>query len=482
MVTIEELVSGLKSVSIIGNAAAQVTDIQLDSRKVTPGCLFVAMRGTTVDGHQFIPKAIELGASAVLCETVPEQKAAGVTYIQVADCEDAVGPVATRFFGNPTDKIKLVGVTGTNGKTTIATLLYNMFRKFGYKCGLISTVCNYIDGEPVPADHTTPDAVTLNRLLGRMADEGCKYVFMECSSHAIVQRRIGGLKYAGGIFTNLTRDHLDYHKTVENYLKAKKMFFDGLGKDAFMVTNLDDRNGLVMAQNTKAKVTTYSLRSMSDFKGRLLESSFEGMLMEINGKEAFFRFIGKFNASNLLAVYGTAVNLGRDPMEVLTVMSTLVPVNGRFDAIRSPKGYTAIVDYAHTPDALTNVLTTIVDVLDGKGQIITVVGAGGNRDKGKRPLMAKESVKYSDRVIITSDNPRFEEPQDIINDMLAGLTKEDMQKVIAITDRREAIRTACMMAKAGDVILVAGKGHEDYQEIKGVKHHFDDHEVIRECF
>ena len=482
MVTIEELVSGLKSVSIIGNAAAQVTDIQLDSRKVTPGCLFVAMRGTTVDGHQFIPKAIELGASAVLCETVPEQKAAGVTYVQVADCEDAVGPVATRFFGNPTDKIKLVGVTGTNGKTTIATLLYNMFRKFGYKCGLISTVCNYIDGEPVPADHTTPDAVTLNRLLGRMADEGCKYVFMECSSHAIVQRRIGGLKYAGGIFTNLTRDHLDYHKTVENYLKAKKMFFDGLGKDAFMVTNLDDRNGLVMAQNTKAKVTTYSLRSMSDFKGRLLESSFEGMLMEINGKEAFFRFIGKFNASNLLAVYGTAVNLGRDPMEVLTVMSTLVPVNGRFDAIRSPKGYTAIVDYAHTPDALTNVLTTIVDVLDGKGQIITVVGAGGNRDKGKRPLMAKESVKYSDRVIITSDNPRFEEPQDIINDMLAGLTKEDMQKVIAITDRREAIRTACMMAKAGDVILVAGKGHEDYQEIKGVKHHFDDHEVIRESF
>ena len=315
-----------------------------------------------------------------------------------------------------------------------------------------------------------------------MADEGCKYVFMECSSHAIVQKRIGGLKYAGGIFTNLTRDHLDYHKTVENYLKAKKMFFDSLGKDAFMVTNLDDRNGLVMAQNTKAKVTTYSLRSMSDFKGRLLESSFEGMLMEINGKEAFFRFIGKFNASNLLAVYGAAVMLGRDPTEVLTVMSTLVPVNGRFDAIRSPKGFTAIVDYAHTPDALTNVLTTIVDVLDGKGQIITVVGAGGNRDKGKRPLMAKESVKYSDRVIITSDNPRFEEPQDIINDMLAGLTKEDMQKVISITDRREAIRTACMMAQAGDVILVAGKGHEDYQEIKGVKHHFDDHEVIRECF
>ena len=482
MVTIGELVSGLKTVRTVGDMSVSVTDIQLDSRKVSKGCLFVAMRGTTVDGHQFIPKAIELGAGSVLCEVLPEQTADGVTYIQVPDCEDVVGIVSTRFFGNPTDKVKLVGVTGTNGKTTIATLLYNMFRKFGYKCGLVSTVCNYIDGEPIPADHTTPDAVTLNRLLGRMADEGCKYVFMECSSHAIVQKRIGGLKYAGGIFTNLTRDHLDYHKTVENYLKAKKMFFDSLGKDAFMVTNLDDKNGLVMAQNTKAKVTTYSLRSMSDFKGRLLESSFEGMLLEINGKEAFMRFIGKFNASNLLAVYGAAVNLGRDPMEVLTVMSTLTPVNGRFDAIRSPKGFTAIVDYAHTPDALTNVLTTIVDVLDGKGQIITVVGAGGNRDKGKRPLMAKESVKYSDKVIITSDNPRFEEPQDIINDMLTGLTKEDMQKVITIVDRREAIRTACMIAGAGDVILVAGKGHEDYQDVKGVKHHFDDHEVIRECF
>ena len=482
MATIHELVSGLKTIQTVGDINAVVTDIQLDSRKVAPGCLFVAMRGATVDGHQFIPKAVELGATAVLCETLPEQTVPGVTYVQVADCEDAVGPVATRFFGNPTDKIKLVGVTGTNGKTTIATLLYNMFRKFGYKCGLVSTVCNYIDGEPIPTDHTTPDAITLNRLLGRMADEGCKYVFMECSSHAIVQKRIGGLKYAGGIFTNLTRDHLDYHKTVENYLKAKKMFFDSLGKDAFMVTNLDDRNGLVMAQNTKAKVTTYSLRSMSDFKGRLLESGFDGMLLDINGRETFMRFIGKFNASNLLAVYGTAINLGRDPMEVLTVMSTLTPVNGRFDAIRSPKGFTAIVDYAHTPDALTNVLTTIVDVLDGKGQIITVVGAGGNRDKGKRPLMAKESVKYSDRVIITSDNPRFEEPQDIINDMLAGLTKDDMQKVVSIVDRREAIRTACMMAQPGDVILVAGKGHEDYQEIKGVKHHFDDHEVIRESF
>ena len=482
MITVQTLIDGLRVLSVTGNAQIEVTDIQLDSQKVCPGCMFVAMRGTRVDGHKFIPGAIENGASAILCETLPDNPADGVTYIQVESTEDMVGRIATRFFGNPTDKLELVGVTGTNGKTTIATLLYNMFRKFGYKCGLLSTVCNYIDGEPVPADHTTPDPVTLNRLLGRMADEGCKYVFMECSSHAIQQKRIGGLRYAGGIFTNLTRDHLDYHGTFENYLKAKKMFFDSLGKNAFMVTNLDDRNGLVMAQNTRARVCTYSLRSMSDFKGRVLESGFDGMLLEINGREAFMRFIGRFNASNLLAVYGTAVMLGRDPIDVLTVMSTLVPVNGRFDAIRSPKGFTAIVDYAHTPDALTNVLTTIADVLDGKGQIITVVGAGGNRDKGKRPIMAQESVKYSDKVIITSDNPRFEEPGDIINDMLAGLAPADMQKVLTIADRREAIRTACMLAQPADVVLVAGKGHEDYQEIKGVKHHFDDHEVIRESF
>ena len=482
MITVQTLIDGLRVLSVTGNAQIEVTDIQLDSQKVCLGCMFVAMRGTRVDGHKFIPGAIENGASAILCETLPDNPADGVTYIQVESTEDMVGRIATRFFGNPTDKLELVGVTGTNGKTTIATLLYNMFRKFGYKCGLLSTVCNYIDGEPVPADHTTPDPVTLNRLLGRMADEGCKYVFMECSSHAIQQKRIGGLRYAGGIFTNLTRDHLDYHGTFENYLKAKKMFFDSLGKNAFMVTNLDDRNGLVMAQNTRARVCTYSLRSMSDFKGRVLESGFDGMLLEINGREAFMRFIGRFNASNLLAVYGTAVMLGRDPLDVLTVMSTLVPVNGRFDAIRSPKGFTAIVDYAHTPDALTNVLTTIADVLDGKGQIITVVGAGGNRDKGKRPIMAQESVKYSDKVIITSDNPRFEEPGDIINDMLAGLAPADMQKVLTIADRREAIRTACMLAQPADVVLVAGKGHEDYQEIKGVKHHFDDHEVIRESF
>lgn len=476
------LIDGLKTVTVKGCPDTVVTDIQIDSRKVKNGNLFVAMRGTRVDGHTFIDGAVKNGASVIVCEDLPAFLTDGVAYVQVESCNDVLGIIATRFFGNPSSRFKLVGVTGTNGKTTIATLLYNMFRKFGYKCGLVSTVCNYIDGQPVPTDHTTPDAVTLNRLLGQMADCGCSYVFMECSSHAIDQKRIGGLKYAGGIFTNLTRDHMDYHKTVANYLAAKKKFFDDLGPDAFMVTNADDRNGLVMAQNTRATVKTYSLRSMCDFKARILESGFSGMMLDINGREAFMRFIGKFNVSNLLAVYGSAIMLGRDPEEVLTVMSTLVPVNGRFDAIAAPKGFTAIVDYAHTPDALTNVLTTIVDVMNGKGTLITVVGAGGNRDKGKRPLMAQESVKYSDRVIITSDNPRMEEPQDIINDMLAGVAQEDMDKVTVIVDRREAIHTACEMAGAGDVILVAGKGHEDYQDVKGVKHHFDDHEVIRETF
>ena len=357
-----------------------------------------------------------------------------------------------------------------------------MFRKFGHKCGLLSTVCNYIEEEAVPATHTTPDPIELNELLGRMADAGCEYVFMECSSHAIAQKRIGGLKFAGGLFTNLTRDHLDYHKTVENYRDAKKAFFDGLDKNAFVVTNADDKNGLFMVQNTKATVKTYSIRQMADFRARIVECHFEGMYLEIDGREVGVQFIGKFNVSNLLCVYGAAIMLGKQPEDILVVMSTLKSVNGRLDPIRSPEGYTAIVDYAHTPDALVNVLNAIHEVLDGKGKVITVCGAGGNRDKGKRPLMAQEAVKQSDRVIITSDNPRFEEPQDIINDMLAGLDQKQMKKVISIVDRREAIRTACMMAEKGDVILIAGKGHEDYQEIKGVKHHFDDHEVVRECF
>lgn len=475
----------LKSVNVCrwaGDLNIEVTDIQMDSRLVKPGCLFVAVKGTQTDGHAYIGKAIAGGAAAIVCETLPEQTDDKVTYVQVSDSEDAVGKLATTFYGNPTEKLDLVGVTGTNGKTTIATLLYEMFRRFGYKVGLISTVCNYIDGEAIPTDHTTPDPITLNRLLGKMADEGCKYAFMEVSSHSVAQKRIGGLKFAGGIFTNLTRDHLDYHKTFENYLKAKKAFFDGLPKSAFALTNADDKNGLVMVQNTKAKVATYSLRTLCDFKGKVLEDGFEGMLLDINNREVNVQFIGRFNASNLLAVYGAACLLGKQPEEVLIALSILRPVSGRFDAIRSPKGYTAIVDYAHTPDALENVLNAIHEVLKGRGQVITVVGAGGNRDKGKRPLMAQESVKQSDKVVITSDNPRFEEPQDIINDMLAGLIKEDMRKVISIADRREAIRTACMLAQPGDVVLIAGKGHENYQEVKGVKHHFDDKEVVKDIF
>lgn len=479
---LSELLKNIRPVQITGDADVEITGVNIDSRKIAAGHLFVAMKGTQVDGHKFIPKAIEQGAVAILCEDMPEETAEGVTYVQVADTEKAVGPVATLFYGNPSQHLTLVGVTGTNGKTTIATLLYNMFRKFGYKVGLMSTVCNYIDGRPIPADHTTPDPIELNELLSEMVKAGCQYAFMECSSHAIHQHRIGGLKFKGGIFTNLTRDHLDYHKTFENYRNAKKMFFDDLPKDAFAITNADDKNGMIMVQNTKATVKTYSVRQMADFRAKILECHFEGMYLEINGEEVGVQFIGKFNVSNLLAVYGAAVMLGKDPHDVLVVMSTLHSVNGRLQPFHSPKGYTAVVDYAHTPDALANVLNAIHEVLNGKGHVITVCGAGGNRDKGKRPLMAQEAVRQSDRVIITSDNPRFEDPQDIINDMLAGLNKTQMKKVISIVDRREAIRTACMMAGKGDVVLVAGKGHEDYQEIKGVKHHFDDKEVLQDIF
>ena len=478
---LEELIKGLKTVSVCGQTDIEITGVNIDSRRIKEGHLFIAQRGTQVDGHKFIPKAIELGAKAVLCEVLPEEKAEGVTYVQVESTEDVAGKVATIFYGDPSRKLKLVGVTGTNGKTTIATLLYNMFRKLGYKCGLLSTVCNYIEDEAVPADHTTPDPIELNYLLSRMVDAGCQYAFMECSSHAIAQKRIGGLDFAGGLFTNLTRDHLDYHKTFENYRNAKKAFFDQLPKTAFAITNADDKNGMVMVQNTKATVKTYSTRTMADFKAKILECHFGGMYLEIDGREVGGQFIGKFNVSNLLAVYGAAVMLGEKPENVLLVMSTLKSVSGRLDPIQSPEGYTAIVDYAHTPDALENVLNAIHEVLEGKGHVITVCGAGGNRDKGKRPLMAQEAVKQSDKVIITSDNPRFEEPQDIINDMLAGLDDQQMKKVVSIVDRREAIRTACMLAQKGDVILVAGKGHEDYQEIKGVKHHFDDKEVLREA-
>lgn len=479
---LENLLRDICKVTVIGDENKEITGVNIDSRQVQEGHLFIAVKGTQTDGHSYINKAIENGAVAVVCQTLPEERHDGVTYVQVEDSEQIVGLIATTFYGNPTSKLRLIGVTGTNGKTTIATLLYRMFRIFGYKCGLCSTVCNYINDEPLPTDHTTPDPITLNRLLGRMADEGCEYAFMEVSSHSVAQHRIGGLKFAGGIFTNLTRDHLDYHKTFENYRDAKKAFFDTLPKDAFAVTNVDDKNGRVMTQNTKADIKTYSLRSAADFKAKVLEESFEGMCLDINGKEVSVSFIGRFNVSNLLAVYSAAIAMGRQPEEVLVAISMLRPVNGRFETIRSEEGVTAIVDYAHTPDALVNVLTTINEILKGRGEVITVCGAGGNRDKGKRPLMAQEAVKHSNRVIITSDNPRFEEPQDIINDMLAGLDKTQMRKVVAVVDRKEAIRTACMMARPGDAVLVAGKGHEDYQDIKGVKHHFDDHEVIREIF
>jgi UDP-N-acetylmuramoyl-L-alanyl-D-glutamate--2,6-diaminopimelate ligase len=479
---LKELLKNVSPLHIVGDIEVDITGVNIDSRRIESGHLFVAIAGTQTDGHKYIPKAIELGAKAILCEQFPEILTDGVTYVSVASTEDAVGKVATLFYGDPSSKLTLVGVTGTNGKTTIATLLYNMFRQFGHRCGLLSTVCNYIEGEAIPADHTTPDPIELNRLLAQMVDSGCEYAFMECSSHAIAQKRIGGLKFKGGIFTNLTRDHLDYHKTFENYRDAKKAFFDGLDKDAFAIINADDKNGSVMVQNCKAQVKTYSTRSMADFKARIIECHFEGMYLDIDGKEVGVQFIGKFNVSNLLAVYGTAVMLGKKAEDILVILSTLKSVNGRLEPIHSREGYTAIVDYAHTPDALENVLNAIHEVLNGKGKVITVCGAGGNRDKGKRPLMAQEAVKQSDKVIITSDNPRFEEPQDIINDMLAGLDAKQMKKVLSITDRREAIRTACMMAEKGDVILIAGKGHEDYQEIKGVKHHFDDKEVVREIF
>lgn len=480
---LSELLKNVKPIAVHGDIDIDIKGVNIDSRKIENGHLFIAMKGTQVDGHKFIDKAIALGATAILLEDMPETLEDKVTYVQVKSTEEDAGKVATLFYGDPSKKLKLVGVTGTNGKTTIATLLYEMFREFGYKVGLLSTVCNYIDDKAIPADHTTPDPIELNRLLGDMVAEGCEYAFMECSSHAIHQRRISGLDFTGAIFTNLTRDHLDYHKTFENYRNAKKMFFDDLSKNAFAITNADDKNGMIMVQNTKATIKTYSIKRMADFRAKILECHFEGMYLEIDGKEVGVQFIGKFNVSNLLAVYGAAVMLGKRPEDILVALSTLKSVNGRLEPIQSSEGYTAIVDYAHTPDALENVLAAIHEVLDTKGgHIITVCGAGGHRDKGKRPLMAQEAVKQSDTVILTSDNPRDEDPQAIINDMLAGLDTKQKKKVLNIVDRKEAIRTAAMMAKKGDVILVAGKGHENYQEINGVKHHFDDHEVIREIF
>ncbi|MCQ2095641.1 MAG: UDP-N-acetylmuramoyl-L-alanyl-D-glutamate--2,6-diaminopimelate ligase [Bacteroidaceae bacterium] len=476
------LTEKIKVLGITGCPDREVTGVNIDSRLIERGHLFFAVRGAQTDGHNYITKAIENGAETVILEEMPKEVAPGVTYIRVEDTGQVVGQVATTFYDDPSSKVRLVGVTGTNGKTTTATVLYDMFRFMGHKAGLLSTVTNYIDGKAYPTSHTTPDPITLNRLLARMADAGCEYVFMEVSSHSVVQNRIGGLRFAGGIFTNITRDHLDYHKTFDNYLRAKKRFFDSLPAGSFAVTNLDDKNGLVMTQNTRAMVRTYSVQQMADFKARIIESHFEGMYLDINGVEVGVNFIGRFNVSNLLAVFGAASMLGKRKEDVLVALSAMHPVSGRFEAITSPDGVTAIVDYAHTPDALDNVLRTIHGILGGKGHVITVCGAGGNRDRGKRPLMAQEAARQSDKVILTSDNPRFENPNAIIAEMLDGLDEDQRRNVLTITDRREAIRTACMMAAKGDVVLVAGKGHEDYQEIEGVKYHFDDKEEVNKVF
>lgn len=478
----------IASIDITATAGASGTAVDIkgvhsDSRKIGSGYLFVAVPGTQVDGHAYIDTAIGKGAVAIVCQILPESLHEGVGYIQVKDSADALGKIASTWYGEPSGQLTLVGVTGTNGKTTIATLLYEMFQGLGYKAGLLSTVTNYVDRKEVHATHTTPDPLELNALLQQMVEAGCEYAFMEVSSHAVSQKRISGLQFQGGIFTNLTRDHLDYHGTVEAYRDAKKGFFDQLPASAFALTNKDDKNGMFMLQNTVAEKKTYSLLSLADFKGFVLESHFDGMLLSVNGREVMTHFVGRFNAANLLAVYGATVLLGQDPEAVLLQMSMLHSVAGRFQTLRSPKGYTAIVDYAHTPDALVNVLNTIRDVLGNAGRVITVVGCGGNRDKGKRPIMAKESLRLSDILIMTSDNPRSEEPEEILNDMEAGLTNIPAAKlVLRNADRREAIRTACALAKPGDVILIAGKGHEDYQEIKGVKHHFDDREIVMELF
>lgn len=466
----------------IGNTDVDIAELALDSRKVKPGCCFFAIRGTQSDGHSYIPQAIEMGANAVVCESIPANCPEGVTFVQVGDSSVALGYMASEFYGNPSRKLKLVGITGTNGKTTTVTLLYRLTKRMGHKAGLLSTVVNYIDDAEVASTHTTPDPIQLNALLKQMVEVGCEYCFMEVSSHSVVQNRIAGLRFTGGIFSNITHDHLDYHKTFAEYLRAKKFFFDGLPNSAFALTNIDDRNGMVMVQNTKAKVHTYSLRSMADFRCKVIESHFDGMMLNIDGVEVWTRLLGRFNAYNLLAIYATLVLLGFDKNDVLTGISDATPVSGRFEYVRSGHGVTAVVDYAHTPDALENVIKTINEIKNDNQRLITVVGAGGNRDKTKRPVMARVAAELSDIVILTSDNPRFEEPDDIINDMKAGVDGVLAKKVVSIVDRREAIRTACMLALKGDIILVAGKGHENYQEIKGVKHHFDDKEVLAEIF
>lgn len=480
---LQQLIAGLDVISVDGSLEKNVASLTADSRKVEADGMFVAVKGVTLDGHSFIPSLASKNLAAIVVEDIPAEVPDGATLIQVRNSAIALGQLASTWYGNPSSKLRLVGVTGTNGKTTTATLIYEMARLMGYKAGLLSTVVNYVDTEAVHASQTTPDPLTINELLARMVAAGCSYAAMEVSSHAADQHRIAGLTFAGGIFTNLTRDHLDYHKTVQNYLNAKKSFFDGLPAEAFALTNIDDKVGEVMLQNTRARKLSYSLRSMADFRGKIIESRLDGTLLSLNGKEVVVQFTGRFNAYNLTAVYGASVSLGWDPERVLVAMSRLVPVAGRFQAFHSPKGCTAIVDYAHTPDAVVNVLTAIREVIGQKGRVLTVVGAGGNRDKGKRPIMAREAARLSDLLFLTSDNPRFEDPADILHDMEAGLDTPELQaKSVSIVDRREAIAKAVAEAAPGDVVLIAGKGHEDYQEIRGVKHHFDDAEIVRAIF
>jgi UDP-N-acetylmuramoyl-L-alanyl-D-glutamate--2,6-diaminopimelate ligase len=480
MNNLNDILTSLDIVKLVGQSDINLTGVNSDSRKVEAGNMFVATRGTQVDGHDYIQSAIEKGAVAIVCEILPKTLSSDVAYVVVQNANVALGKIASAWYDFPSSSLRLVGVTGTNGKTTIATLLYRLFQRLGYKCGLISTVCNCIDKEEFPSIHTTPDPLTLNRLLAQMVESGCKFAFMEVSSHAIDQRRIEGLYFEGGVFTNLTRDHLDYHKTFAEYLAVKKRFFDELSEEAFALTNVDDKNGLVMLQNTKAEKRTYSVRSMSDFMTKVVEDGFDGLKLEINRKEIFLPFIGKFNAYNLTAVYATALLLGCDSDETLLNLSALKPVSGRFEPIAAPSGYKVIVDYAHTPDALKNVLETIDSFLAVEARLITVVGCGGNRDKGKRPLMAKEAVKLSHQVIFTSDNPRNEEPQTIVEEMMEGVELADRAKVITILDRYQAIKTAMLLARPKDIVLIAGKGHENYQEINGTRIHFDDKEVVRE--
>ena len=483
MKKLSDILYKVSTTALAGNTNVDISDVQIDSRKVQKGSLFVAVKGVAVDGHQYINKAIEQGAAAVVCETMPLLHTEGITYVQTNNSAEAVGVIAYNFYDQPTTRLKLVGVTGTNGKTTIATLLYKLFTCLGYKCGLLSTVENQIGGKIIPATHTTPDAVSLNALLKQMVDEGCEFAFMEVSSHAIDQKRIAGLQFVGGLFSNITHDHLDYHKTFDEYIKAKKAFFDALPSTAFAITNVDDKRGNVMLQNSAAKKYSYSLKTVADFKGKILENSLTGLIMTVNDQEVIFRLIGEFNAYNLLAVYGAAICLGEYKEQVLQCLSNTTGAEGRFDYLISARERViGIVDYAHTPDALQNVLSTIKKLKHGNEQLITVVGCGGDRDRTKRPIMANVACEYSDKAIFTSDNPRSEDPQQILNEMEAGLSSAAKRKYVSIVDRKQAIKTAVNMAGPEDIVLIAGKGHEKYQEIKGVKHHFDDKEVLKEMF